>query len=356
MRQTLLEVVMNKRILMAFSLLIYSNLTFAIGELSAKVEQCEPGPDKLKIEALPEEIIVSVAKTLIGKGVDAAVNALRKELAVPYETIIPIENVDELYEDGSKCLYVSSSEFDKTKKDSPLPKFLTVIKFQPSNSDPKIIRPIIKYWNYSKFLMEDCSWYRQCSKRDVAFTISLLAPAEKWDRESKNPDSTDPVSIAFINTNSDEIKIKHNTSLPWVSINDSLKGPINLRVQLIETLKPYAFSLALADALSAQKDTIVKSAEDELRGISDTVEAEAKKQKITTAVVAFDDYSKAWQKAKTTADSYKDATDPNMKRQLLLTFQTDYKQVELTYIIAKAAYENADLNWPNGGLGTVTLD
>nr|CBA26736.1 hypothetical protein Csp_H40080 [Curvibacter putative symbiont of Hydra magnipapillata] len=127
---------------------------------------------------------------------------------------------------------------------------------------------------------------------------------------------------------------------------------MNIQFTLVETSQPNAFTTALANAITAQKSAIQDTVDNRLKGVSAQVEAEAKQKNVTTAKTAFDTYKAAYDTATATAQAFASASN-EQKNVLRAQYAIQREAAHLTEILAEAAFKQANLDWPNGGLGAL---
>ena len=316
------------------------------GGLSASIGGC---PDEFHTSSIAGNIATSVVKTLLSGLIDGAIRTLSENRVETFDVVVPVDDIKELIGDGSRCLLISSSSPDIPGRVPADASFSAVFKFIKHSTASAALRPIVVEWTYKEFLGRPCSWYLRCSRRDVVFALEMFAPGNK---PPAGEGAAQPLGVSIENADLQAIQsaLKPNDSLPWFLAQPE-SGATNLRFRLIETTEPHAFSKALGAALNAEKENITTTVDNKLKGISDQVAAQAAQKDVAEATATFNSYKAAWDAANTTKEAYAKAMSDADKKQLALTYAIQYKSVVLSKTLARAAFDIANISWPDDGLG-----
>jgi len=340
---------MSKAIAVAIVVFFASSSAIG-GGLSASIGKCAVKQD-MTLNSIGSDIVLSVVKTLLGGLIDGAVDALSKDKVETFDVIIPVDDIKPLVGDGTDCLFVSSIALTPTKLAIGKGEIFSVqVRFLAA-SDKSALRPIIVSWHYGEYLAGPCPWYLSCNRRDVAIALEMLAPTSKV---SASTVGAEPIGIFIENAKVSDLNtaLRTGDSLPWF-VPSPKSGPVNLRFRIVETMEPWAFSKALASALKAQKENILTTVDNKLKGISDQVAAEAAQKDVSAATAAFANYKTAWEAAVVTKEAHAKATTPDQKNLLALRYALEIKAVYLTEVLAKSAFDVAKVSWPGDGLGSL---
>ncbi|MCJ8205128.1 hypothetical protein [Pseudomonas sp. RGM2987] len=331
--------------------------------LSGAILPCKK--DEVLIQTIGADIATAVVRTLVGTAIDTAVAYLDDPKVSNYEVIVPVDDADSLT-DGTKCIFISSERItpdgrikgNSLYESSSLANVDLFIKFQisksstPSASGTHPLRAGILAWQYKNFLSDNCPFLRQCSKRDIVMKLGFMLPTSSANNTTH---TSEPFGFTILNATAQEVQKAVQlekggvVTLPWTTSSE-LKGPINVRFELIETSQPNAFTKALAAAVKAQKGAIQDTVENKIKGLSDQVAATAAQPRVTEAAKAFDNYKTAYDVALATKAAYHIA-DANQQKILAVQYEIQRRSVKLAETLGKAAFKLADLDWPSGGLG-----
>ncbi|WP_260960767.1 hypothetical protein [Pseudomonas citri] len=337
---------------------------FAQG-LSGAVLPCKT--NAVYLNSIGADIATAVVRTLVGTAIDTAVAYLDDPKVSKYEVVVPVDNADDLT-GGTKCIFISSARITADGKiqgkslydSASLEGVDLFIKFQISKSSTASasgdhpLRAGILAWQYKHFLSDDCPFLRQCSKRDIVMKLGFMLPAASANNTTH---TSEPFGFTIVNATANEVqnavRLDDNAiaTLPWTTSSE-LKGPINIRFELIETSQPNAFTKALAAAVKAQKGVIQDTVENKIKGLSDQVAAAAAQPRVTEAAKAFDNYKAAYDVALATRAAY-ELADANQRKVLAVQYEIQRRSAKLAETLGKAAFKLADLDWPDGGLGNL---
>ncbi len=243
----------------------------------------------------------SVASNLSGAAIDTAINYLTQERETTSKGVAALSPMElqKLFTDR-KCLYVylytlnlwkyfnPQSSVPPSEGAKPIPieqlsnpsvldeivnnrltSFMAVMSFEPAGV-PNVpvgkegsgdvyayYRPYFWRVAYPRFLDTGCPAFRNCNKRDVAFQVAFRYPVAPAQANTENK------SIAFANiyqsATSESIAASLNQQYStWFAYNTKQPELANLEVILVETSRPGAVANALAAALKANKDSLVK--------------------------------------------------------------------------------------------------
>jgi hypothetical protein len=354
---------------LAASLAIAAGAPSYAGGLSAAILPCEKDGQVTTL-SVPGDIATAVVRSLLGTTIDAIVAHLNESKVSTFDVIIPVDSIDDLTSGTKgKCLYVSSGKLDDlADKNSetnlwsgaeaiPSP-FFTKIKFVSPLSgkadSTSTLRPVILEWKYRAFLASGCPAFRNCTKRDVAISLTFLAPAATVAGRTV---SSEPIGFAIVGATAAEVQAAipvtpGGAALPWF-LPGNVHGPVNVRFTLVETSQPNVFTKALGAALAAQKTVLQDSVENKLKGISDQVAAEAAQKDVAVAAKAFDEYKKAYDSALATKVAYDGSTEVGQRNVLSAQYTVQREAARLAEILASAAFSVSGLSWPPGGLGSL---
>lgn len=345
---------MNFRVALG-AIALFVTLQCSAAGLSAAVAPCQPQAP-LAPSSIGADIATALVRSLLGTTIDSVVTYLNDPKVATFDVILPIESMDELLTSTvRKCLFVSSDQPDSIKAENK-PAFHTQIEFVRAKSvtsgTTAVYRPLVRAWRYERFLGRECRAFRNCSKRDVAFSLGLMAPAATI---SGRTISAEPLGFVVVNATAQEIQAAipmtvNGAALPWFLLVNE-KGPVNIRFSLVETSQPNAFTKALGAALAAQKGAMLSTVEDKLTGISDQVAAEAAQKDVTAAARALDNYKIAFDAAYTTKTAYEGSIDAQQRKLLSAQYQVQREAALLAAALGKAAFDLAGLTWPAGGFG-----
>lgn len=344
--------------LLSLSVLVTTHVN-AASALSAAVLPCSSSP--LSIKSIQGDIATAVVRSLLGTAIDAAVKYLDDDRAASFEVIVPTNSLSELTtnQGTAKCFYVSSDSLDSSKLNGAEPKprpetaFFAKIKLIPDTGAAGVVRPEILDWRYQAFLEPSCPVLRNCDRRDVVVSMSILAPAATVAGRTIE---SEPIGFSIENATPSELTAAvpasptGGASLPWFLAGDS-KGPRNIVFKLIETSRPNAFTKALGAALAAQKTVILDTVDNRLKGIAEQVAATAAQKDVAAAAAALDDYKKAHDAALATAAAFAASTDSGQKVVLKANYQVQRAAANLARTLAKAAFDIAGISFPADGFG-----
>lgn len=324
--------------------------------------------DKQVAASIPGDIATAVVRSLLGTAIDAAVAYLDDPRASAFDVVLPVESIEDITSGNSKnCLYLSSGRLDVLANpngrisvwsdietiEAP---FFAKIRFvkpaNPGGDSASPLRPVVLAWKYASFLEPSCPLLRNCSKRDVAVSLSFMPPVATVAGRTVG---SEPIGFVVTSATPSEVEAAIRASnagaaLPWF-LPVNLKGPMNVRFSLIETSQPNAFTKALAAALAANKTVMQDSVENKLKGVSDQIAAEAAQKNVAAAAQAFDDYKKAFDVAIATKLAFEASSDQAQRIVLRAQYTVQRESARLGALLAEAAFKTATLTWSAGGLG-----
>jgi hypothetical protein len=272
-----------------------TKLTTAIGECPPSQQSFAPAAPALAALA------GSVVANLSGAAIDSAINYLTQEREATSRgraSLFPAD-LKGLFEKNN-CLYVYLYTLDLWKyfnRGSAAPpaegakpisieqlsepgvlddiiskkitSFIAVMSFEPaavpavpvgkegSKDVYSYYRPYFWRVGYTRFLDTGCPAFRNCNKRDVALQVAFRYPI------APIPANTENRSLAFAEIYQGASPESISASLngrysAWFAYNNKEPAIANFEFTLIETSRPGAVANALAAALKANKDSLVK--------------------------------------------------------------------------------------------------
>jgi hypothetical protein len=319
--------------------------------LYSKLDRCKDNASFVLPAGIATSIVTSMANTLVGSAITSAVNYLNAKQASTYMAVLPVDDASQLISTASgKCLYISSTpiesvEFEELESVQARSTFFASIAMIPARSSgSEIFRPVVRSWNYSNFLQNNCPIFRNCSRRDLVLKITFEAPAL--------PSSTgallaEPIGASWMNISRRALPsaLLPNSRLPWVR-SSNLQGPVNVRVSLTETSNPNQFTAAMAAALESQRKNIQASVESRLKGQPDSTTAQATRDSITMASESLVAFKNEFNDAMKSYQLYRDATDLADRSIYLAEYQTKRKTTGLRASEVTALFRSAGLSAP----------
>lgn len=324
--------------------------------------------------ALAVDLVASLAAKAAESLIDATAARMQAE-AVTLEATIPL---DGLYRaDGSfaidqGCLvfYDRDDQGADPGEDCSIQAVLQV----DVSPDATAFRFTVRHWRRRDFLRKNKSFFQRDGERDFALKIEFLTPGTEGL-------GTRAVFIERVFTFVDRSELnalfKTGQRLPWFAVPRrptpsagtapaTKVMPLNLRVTLVETTKPNQFALwmeAVAKEKKAEISTLVKDAV--RQAVDPSFAATQVANRADAAGSAFALYKAAWDELtahRTTKPKLAENATPEQKAaheaalgSWLAKFAVKSKSLEAKKVIAKVAFDAAELPW-QGPLPEITAE
>ena len=335
----------------AISLLMVVSMPANAAGLYSKLDKCKVNASFVVPLGIATSIVTSMANTLVGSAITSAVNYLNAKQASTYMTVLPVDDAGQLISTASgKCLYISSTpiesvEFDELESIQARSTFFASIAMIPApSSGSEIFRPVVRSWNYSNFLQNNCPIFRNCSRRDLVLKITFEAPALP---SSASTLLAEPIGASWVNISRKALPFVFmpDSRLPWIR-SSNLKGPVNVRVSLTETSNPNQFTAAMSAALESQRKNIQASVDSRLRGQPDATTAQATRDSIAMASESLAAFRSEFNDAMNSYQLYRNATDLAARSIYLSEYQAKRKTTGLRASEVTALFRSAGLSAP----------
>ncbi|WP_430421375.1 hypothetical protein [Methylibium petroleiphilum] len=315
--------------------------------------------------ALAVDLVASLAAKAAESLIDAAAARMQAE-AVTLDATVPLEGLyraDGSFAIDQGCLVFYDRDDSGAGPDENC-SIHAVLQVDVS-PDATAFRFTVRHWKRRDFLRKNKSFFQREGERDFALKIEFLTPGT----EGLGTRSVFVEHIfTFVERSELNALFKPGQKLPWFAVPrrptppvgtapQTKVMPLNLRVTLVETTKPNQFAQwmqALAKEKKGDISTLVKDAV--RQAVDPSFAATQVAKQADGAGSAFAAYKTAWDELsahRTTKPKLAENATPEQKAaheaalgSWLAKFAVKSQSLEAKKVIAKVAFDAAELPWP----------